>query len=493
MNKTLLLILCDFLLLTILSMWRMDEDPPAQSDSDTAGSEDVSVSAMAMMEQDLLDTLTYSLEEEKEQRNELNEDFEAKAAELERREAELAARQERIENLEQNLTEAERRERELAAERAAVALEAAKLEEEVAEVRTEYESATRRLTEAEQQALENEAQSRMLQEELNRKLEEVRQKEEALSQTQQQLDSTQQQVQALGVQVQMREQENAFLQESVSNLKGEVVAEREERQRMQEQAGVLAQGVSELAASSQDLRQELRSNFEINANQLFSDFRDNQIRADFRAVELNRNRYLNTEETASTILVSDGESIYALAHIDSLPFGLRTNPNTVRTLDMELKRAGETTEVSRMQFLALDPRIVSIPLTKAEADGLGGKPYLTALEPFKFPEAVLVNRQGDYYGEVEFKLDSDTPGFVKMQSKIFSQIFGEFSPSTGDLVLSKTGELLGVMINRRYCALVNNFVPLATLNLERQLDSGALESVLENLNETLDDFPRPLR
>lgn len=493
MNKTLLLILCDFLLLTILSMWKMEKDAPASAETDASGSENVSVSAMAMMEQDLLDTLTYSLEEEQEQREELNEDLAAKAEALERREAELAARQERIENLERNLTDAEIRERELAAQRAAIEQEAAQLQEQVASVQTEYESVTRRLTQTEQQALENQAQSRMLQEELDKKLEEINEKERALAQTQQQLNSTQQRVQELDVQVKMREQENAFLQESVSSLKGEVVAEREERQKIQEQAGVLAQGVSELAASSQDLRQELRSNFEINANQLFSNFRDNQIRVDFRAIKLVRSRYVDTEESASTILVSDGESIYALAHIDSLPFGLKTNPSTVRSLNMSLSRSGESTKVSKMQFLALDPRIVSIPLSRTEADNLGGKPYLTALEPFKFPEAVLVNRQGDYYGEVEFKLDSDTPGFVKMQNKIFSAIFGEFSPSTGDLVLSKTGELLGVMVNRRYCALVNNFVPVATLDIDSQLNTGQLESVLSTLNGTLDVFPRPLQ
>lgn len=100
---------------------------------------------------------------------------------------------------------------------------------------------------------------------------------------------------------------------------------------------------------------------------------------------------------------------------------------------------------------------------------------------------------GSYYGEVEFKLDSATPGFVKMQTKIFSSIFGEFSPSTGDLVLSKTGELLGVMVNRRYCALVNNFVPVASLDLSGNLDTYELEKTLRQLNRVMSGFPSSLR
>ncbi|MBK1878421.1 hypothetical protein [Pelagicoccus mobilis] len=493
MNKTLLLILCDFLLLTILSMWKMEEDAPAPSDTQSSETENANVSAMAMMEQDLLDTLSYSLEEEKAERAELNEDLESKAAELARREQELAQRQERIQNLEQDLTESELRERELAAERESLESKASGLESEVAAAQTRIQTVSERLSEAEQAALQSQAQSRLLQEELEQKLAEIEEKENVLEEQREALASSQQRVQELGVEVRMKEQQNTFLQESVDTLKGEVVAEREERQRIQEQSSVLAQGVSDLAASSQDLRQELRSNFEINANQLFADYKNNQIQADFSAVKYMRNRYVNTEENTTTVLVSDGTNYYALAHIDSLPFGLKTSPSSIRSMTLSLNRAGEEKKASSLQFLALDPRIAMISLTDAEAERLGGKAYLTALEPFKFPEAVLVNKQGDYYGEVEFKLDSDTPGFVKMQTKIFSSIFGEFSPSTGDLVLSKTGELLGIMVNRRYCALVNNFVPISTLDLTKTLDAGELKKTLRVLNGSLNNFPEPLR
>lgn len=492
MNKTLLLILCDFLLLTIISMWKMEDDAPPPPDSQSSESDSVNVSAMAMMEQDLLDTLKFSLEEEQAERNELTEDLEAKAEALAKREEELSQRQQRIQNLEETLTEAEKRERELAAAREALEREAQTLESQVALVKSDYNTVTQTLAETKKEALENQAQSRLLQQELQQKLAEIANKEAALEKRNQELAATQQKVQELDVQVRMREQENSFLQESVTTLKDEVVAERVERQRLQEQSSVLAQGVSELAANSQDLRQELRSSFEINANQLFSNFKNNQVRAEFLATKFIRNRYVNTDEKTTTVLVSDGERVFAIAHIDSLPFGLKTVGNTVRQMSLSLSRNGESVKSDKMQFLELDPRIAVIPLSTEEAATIGGKPYLTAIEPFKFAEAVLVNRQGDYYGEVEFKLDADTPGFVKMQNKIFSSIFGEFSPSTGDLVLSKTGELLGVMVNRRYCALVNNFRPVSTLDLSKQLNTGELEATLRLLNGRLNGFPNAL-
>ncbi|HKB89547.1 MAG TPA: hypothetical protein VKC60_03400, partial [Opitutaceae bacterium] len=43
-------------------------------------------------------------------------------------------------------------------------------------------------------------------------------------------------------------------------------------------------------------------------------------------------------------------------------------------------------------------------------------------------------------------------------NRFFKRLFGNFSPSAGDLVFSKTGELLGIMVNRDYCAVINNFL-----------------------------------
>ncbi|MDQ8202522.1 hypothetical protein [Pelagicoccus sp. SDUM812003] len=493
MNKTLLLILCDFLLLTILSMWKMEEEAPPPNESSSDSPEEASVAAMAMMEQDLLDTLQYSLEEEQAEQASLSEDLAEKAAELERQQRELAERESRIQNLESTLTDAERREQELQRQRERLAEEKSSLEQTVASVQENYQQVSRRLEQTESEALQSQAQARLLQEELQQKLKEIESKEQALAKTAQELNSTKQQVQELDMKVKMSQQENAFLQESVTELKGAVVEERSERQRLQEQAGVLAQGVSDLAASSQDIRQEIRSSFEINANQLFSDFVNNQVVAQIDAVKYSRNRYVNTRDRVSTVLVSDGEQVYALMHVESGPFDLGTNPAFIRSMQLTLNRRGSSVTPSHMNFLALDPRVVAMPLSKSQVESLGSKPYLTALNPFKFPEAVLVNRQGDYYGEVEFKLDSDTPGFVKMQNKIFSSLFGEFSPSTGDIVLSKTGELLGIMVNKRYCALVNNFVSAARYEAQGAVDEDALRRVLRILNNTVDSFPRELR
>ena len=495
MNKTLLLILCDFLLLTILSMLNLEKEDASASPAEGAAdaSSDASIAAMAMMEKDLLDTLKFSLEEEEVAKADLAANLDEKAAELQRTEQELQKRESRIEDLQQNLSEAALREHELQSAKSSLEEQAEELAKEVAVRSQDVALVSEKLQETELRARQTEAQSRALQEELRQRLADIEKKEVALSQANQQLASSQARIQELDTTVKMVQQEKRFLQESVETLKEEVVLEREERQKVQEQAGELVAGVTKLAESSQDLRQELRSSIPINANQLFAAYQENQIDVTFDSLKYLRNRYAEVRESSSTVIVSDGVNDYALMHIDNSPIGLRTNPSLIRSLSMTLGKDGHSLKVPEAQFLALDPRVMVVPLSKQDVSALRSRPYLTALEPYKFQEAVLVNSKGDYYGEVEFKLDAETPGFVKMQSRIFSKIFGEFAPSTGDIVLSKTGELLGIMVNRRYCVVIDNLLVEQRFALGERLDETGLRATLTNLNNLLDTFPQALR
>ena len=61
-------------------------------------------------------------------------------------------------------------------------------------------------------------------------------------------------------------------------------------------------------------------------------------------------------------------------------------------LTVELsRRGGARNAVGLLQFLAHDPRIVVLPLELSQATMLGAKVYPLAVDPFKFPEAVLID------------------------------------------------------------------------------------------------------
>ena len=78
-----------------------------------------------------------------------------------------------------------------------------------------------------------------------------------------------------------------------------------------------------------------------------------------------------------------------------------------------------------------------------------------------------------------FKLDPATPGYVRVDNRLVRRLFGDFSPARGDLVLSKTGELLGVMVSPTACVLVTNFVPQRELALGGDLSATPTSPVLD--------------
>ena len=53
-------------------------------------------------------------------------------------------------------------------------------------------------------------------------------------------------------------------------------------------------------------------------------------------------------------------------------------------------------------------------------------------------------------------------------------LFGKFNPSRGDLVFSKTGELLGVMANSTYCVMLQNFDSMATIRFGQDVRQRGL-------------------
>jgi hypothetical protein len=80
-----------------------------------------------------------------------------------------------------------------------------------------------------------------------------------------------------------------------------------------------------------------------------------------------------------------------------------------------------------------------------------------------------------------------------MQSKVFSRIFGDFSPTKGDLVFSKTGELLGLMVDNRYCALINNLLNEESLSLGESFDRDEFKNIVSSLRYRYEQLPEELR
>lgn len=484
MNKTLLLILCDFLLLNLLALTKWETAEPPQANQPPVP--ELAANAVTR-DQDLVEVMRQSLDDERSARDEL-------AERLASVDSALAAR-------EQSLTQVQSERDQLADQRAAVA-------ERLAETQHVATELTQRVASVTEEATMTKDQLAQLQRELAEKEAEANRQKEALASLEQQnaearqqaeaarqqAEEARRQVQGLTLAVVVAEQEKKNLRETAEALKGQVEVERSERLRVQETTVRLAQGVGQLAENSVELRRELRDHRPINANTLFSEFLANRLTVSFSASRKGFLGPVNRAKETSTVLVTDGTRTYALLHLADTVFSLGENGVDWERLTVELAQgAGRRGAAPEVHFLAHDPRIVVLPLEDGQASAFGAKVYPLAGDPFRFPEAVLIDADGGGYGEVAFKLDPEEQGFVRVDNRLFKRLFGDFAPSRGDLVLSKSGELLGIMVNNDYCALLGNFAALATIRTGESILAQSTGALLDRLGARVRAMPLKLQ
>lgn len=465
MNKTLLLIIIDFLFLNLIALTRWEKAEPVRPVEPPVPQVNAN-NTISSANQDMVDVMKQSLADEQAARAQLTQSLQSAQSALEQREQNLSQLQSERTRLNTTLTETQQKAQTLA----------------------------QQVTAATQDATMTREQLAALQKELEARRAEMEKQKDALAARNKDYAEAQQKIQDLNVAVGVAEREKQLLRETNDTLKTQVEAERQERAKVQETTTQLAQGVGQLAEKSGELSKEIRENTPINANALFSDFLANRVHTNFVA---SRPVLIGSGERtreAATILVQDGKQVYALVHADDTPFSL--GPQAAidwNRISVNFSKGNFQSSAPEIDFLAIDPRIIAIPVDAAQVTALGSKVYQTALNPFKFPDAVLINHGGKGYGTVAFKLDPAQPGYVRMDTRLFKRLFGDFSPSTGDLVLSQTGELLGIMVNSDYCAIVNNFLPARKISTGENVAAQHTSETLGLLSAHIQSLPYKLQ
>lgn len=466
MNKTLLLIMCDFLLLNLLALTHWEKAVPSQQiEAPPSKAQLTPSSAPATKNQDMVDVMKLSLEDERKQREQLAQQLQSARSTLQSREQNVAQLENERTKLSTTLNSTQQKAAELAQQVEQSAHDAAISRERLAQMQSELQQ---------------------------RQAEAERQKQQLASLSQQQQEA-QQRIESLNVSVKVAEQEKALLRDTNESLKTQVVAERQERLKVQETTTQLAHGVGQIAEQSTQLTKEIRDNRPINANTLFSDFLANRVDTDFIARHGSLFGTVNREKQTRTVLFSDGKQTYALLHVDDTPFAIRDLGPDWEYVSAQFSKGGYLGTASVIDFLRVDPRIVVLPVTKEQAAALGTKVYELAGDPFKFPEVVLISSGGAGYGEVAFHLDPTEPRYVKVDNHLFKRLFGDFSPSRGDLVLSKTGELLGIMANSDYCVILNDFASIKSIHTGDAVKDQHTGDMFAQLDAWLKHLPLKLQ
>jgi hypothetical protein len=521
MNRSILIVICDFLLVSLLAFSTVDinktthEGVPRQVKVDIAANQ-------VDRQQDLAAVMRLALEQERKGRDALLGELARTREASGRQQALLGEREQQVQTFRQELQQKEQQAAQLEQQQANLRQQLQQKEQQTAQLGQQQDNLRQQLQQKEQQTTQlAQQQTNLLQQfaaaqtnvqtlsqqlhssstealiskeklaameaELQRQAEQAAALQRQLGQLAQSNQLVLTEKQRLAGQLQVAEAEKRLFTEQATRMQEEVKAERAEKAK-------LAEGVKALASKSDQLAGEIRDNRPLAPNTIFSQFVTNRVLASLaasRAGFLGMDSSKHTE--TQTVLVTDGTNTVALCHVQDTPLSFSYPGTEWEGLVGTLERDAKHIPIRMLSFYQLDPRIVFIPITQAEARELGGKVYRTSSDPYKFQDAVLVGAQEGYYGECTFQMDLTTPLYVKMDRNSLKGLFGKFNPSRGDLVFSRTGELLGVMANSTYCMMIKNFNPTATLHFAQDVRNQQPGETLARLYTLIAKLPYKLQ
>jgi hypothetical protein len=457
MNRSILIVICDFLLLSLLT-FSTDLSKMAGDNEGSAASVKVDVLPKTGEAggKDLAEVMKQALGEEQKNREQLQ-------AELARVREDARQQQEQLQQKQSNL------EQQYATAQAGIQALNQKLQSSAAET-----SMTRQQLAAKEAEIQKQTD---LAAALREQLAQLAKSNQAAMTKEQQLASR----------LQLAEVEKRAAAEQAALMQQQVQAERAENVK-------LAEGFKTLATNSSALTREIRENRALAPNAIFSEFVTNRVQA---RVLASRSGFLGMDasksKTAETVLVTDGNNIYALCHVQDMPLTLSDPGTDWQGLAGMLVHNQTQVPVRSLSFDKHDPRVVFMPVTQAEAAQLRCKVYPVASDPYKFQDAVVIGAQGDYYGQSSFQIELNTPQYVKLDRNLLKGLFGKFNPSRGDLVFSRNGELLGVMANGTYCLVLHDFTAAATLQFGPDVRAQHTGETLSGLFFTVFNLPLHLQ
>lgn len=485
MNRSILIVICDFLLISLLMFSSTDISKVSQEGVAQANLKmELSTNRVETSGNDLAVVMRQALEDEQKRRELLMGELAATRQTATEREQQAKALQQTLESQTQKFQQTIAA-REQESER--LQQQQANLQQQFALAQTNLQSLSQQLKASSTDALISKERLAQMQEELRKRAEEAAAFEKQLAQLSKSNQVVMAERQRLEGDLRVAEVEKRHAAEQVAEMQEQVQVERAEKAK-------LAEGVKALATKSTELTQEIRENRPLAPNAIFQEFLTNRVKADFSASRSGLFAGETTRRNATqTILVSDGTNTFAVCHLDDTPLRL-ANPGTDwERLSGVLLRNFDVIPIQSLSFHAEDPRVVFMPVSSANAEKLGGKIYRASAAPFKFQDAVLVGTTENYYGECRFEIDPTTPGYVKLDRNLLKGLFGKFNPSRGDFVFSKNGDLLGIMVNDTYCLMLKNFSAAVTFQFGPDSGNQRTGAALSRLNFAVMEMPLKLQ
>ncbi len=511
MNRSLLLVVCDFLLLSILALARFDVPEGAviaqdgqkvvskeviERISDGENYDDV-VAELEATNETLLENLSSDKDDLLEQKLKLEEQIAQRQLELEEKEKEIASKDQVIAGNEEAIEEAKMEAEELQAQREEIEKKREQLLQSNAASQKELELLAKNLSDAKKKSEELAAMKERTQKEadsaklkLAASQERAKAEEKAATEakallaaeqkrsdvlvaTTQQLDkkidTLNQGLEGVGQDLRQVGQGLAGVGDSITSVTNEMKSVKNSVDGVSaEMAGVgtqvetIKKEVAETAAVQKENFKKLNERQAQSLNEIFTRYDENKIKLELKF--MHKGGFLGGDREDSfsmeTIIMVDGSFAYSLVHAKDSPFRLQPRPRSLSKVTGVITSPKLKTPIIVKEIAFMDdPRILIVPLylnpkqlratTSIEFFNAPSNPYL-------FSEAVVVDAKEGRFGQTDFVRDEKDSRYIKVSHNNFAFVTGAFDPGKGDLVFSKNGELLGIMVNNNYAFHVKN-------------------------------------
>ncbi len=511
MNRSLLLVVCDFLLLSILALARFDVPADAtiakdgqkivsnaviERISDGENYDDV-VAELEATNETLLENLSSDKDDLLEQKLKLEDQIAQRQQELEDKENQIASRDAVIADNEEEIKKSQAEAQELERKREEIEKKREALLQTNAASKKELELLSKNLADAKKKSdqlaelkAKTEKEAETFRVELAKSIEKVKAEEKATAEAQAQLkdekrrgdalvastakfdekiDSINAGLKGVGEDLKVVGQGLAGVGDKITNVTNDVNSVKQDVSRVGQEIEGVGSKVENIKKEVEVSVAQQKENFKKltdvqtkSLNEIFTRYDENKIKLKLTFTHKGGFMGATKKDTfeMDTIIMVDGSFAYSLVHARSSPFRLEPSVRKLTEVSGQisspkLKNAIEVKEVAFMD----DPRILIVPLyiNPKELEKTSEIEVFNAPQnPYLFSEAVVVNAKSGRFGQTDFIRDERDSRYIKVSHTNFAFITGKFDPGKGDLVFSQKGELLGIMVNNDYAFHVKN-------------------------------------
>lgn len=505
MSRSILIVICDFLLLSLLSLANFDK-PASLDNSKEALEIRANAENKAFADAQMVELLKMSLDNEREKREALRGDVEKLSVAAQERLNQTQKQKKIIEAHERQLAQMRQTKASLEKERQDILEKSAALEKRVNASEMRNEALSKEIMAASAK-LDKSAQERIaLQKQIGdmrqtdsatkMKLEavqeELRQNKENLERLRAESDSLKRENKAietekiaLATKLEVATTKTQIYEENLRRAQALVDIEKTEKTKILLHADKLASNVGELSTNQKELSKEVRDLRPKTPPEIF----ETVISPNLVTLTLTHTRggIMGVNEVKNTYRLApvklDGKYWLIFSVNRTVLMPVKNDYFPPKSLSAEVSGESYRFEPQAIYATSADNSIIAVQVPKAFIE----KEKITPLEPaenyFRFNECVVVSSREKYHGQTPFRSDFKDRKYAKLDVGLFQSLFSEFSPTAGDVMLSRGGEFLGTLTKSDTALLMRTFPLSMSLDIGKDYTPEKAKSFVMRLSK----------